>query len=65
MPKSDPQFMTQVTALIRVKAHNAKFLIVSNATSVTGDHVHPEGTHEVQNNRWEVVDDPEKPCWCG
>ena len=51
MPKSDPQFMTQVTALILVKAHNAKCLIVSNATCVTGDYVHPEETHEVHTNR--------------
>ena len=43
--------MTQVTALIPLKAHNAKFLIVSNATSVTGDYVHPEETQEEQNNR--------------
>ena len=48
MPKSDPQFMTQVTASILLKAHNTKSLIVSNATSVTGDFVHPEETHKSQ-----------------
>ena len=64
MPKSDPQFMTQVTALILVKAHNTKSLIVSNATSVTGDFVHPEETQKEQNTRREV-DDPAGTCWCG
>ena len=64
MPKSDPQFMTQVTASILLKAHNTKSLIVSNATSVTRDLVQPEETHEVQNNRREV-DDPDETCWCG